>query len=298
MSLKNIIYIDYEKVYSLSSQLFEGLVQTATKSNELTFNESEALILKERTSESSGGDKNSLSTVINPHDYNYLRFEKELESKGLLLDVISDKVDISTLLTSRFVRIKASINLIDYSRLKHTTKNFNKIGFAINYVSKHDEMQTIECAIKSSNGAIKKKLNDTKSKLVDEIKEKSMHQQKDYFEYLSQILEYGYGDDVEITQRVGDLSATSFFIKDFFKIPLEMFIKRYSRKTLKEFTIVGMVTQVSREDQNTAGEPMPADNLRIAARNMSDALYDLESTFCTPLSDEIFIEPIALYTEI
>ncbi|MEM5589489.1 hypothetical protein AAHB58_16770 [Enterobacter hormaechei] len=46
MSLKNIVYIDYEKVYSLSSQLFEGIVQSAIEQQESTLSNVDALEVK------------------------------------------------------------------------------------------------------------------------------------------------------------------------------------------------------------------------------------------------------------
>lgn len=297
MSLKNIVYIDYDKVYSLSAQLFEGLVHSATQQNEISLDNSEAIEVKGQAKSTTEADRKSLSTVINPHDYHYLKFEKEIESQGQVLSINDDNVTIADLLNSRFVKIKAKINLIDYSRLKYTTKNFNRIGYAINYVSRNNELSEIDELIKSANGPNRKKLNDARASVIKEITEKSMIQQKEFLGYLSEIFDYAYGDDVEITQKVGSLSVTSFFFKDFFKIPLEMFIKRYSRKTIKEFTIVGTVTQVFRDaEQND--EDIEEGNMRIAARNMSDALYDVESTFCTPLPGEVFIEPIALYTEV
>ncbi|WP_313679048.1 DUF6414 family protein [Pantoea vagans] len=297
MSLKNIIYIDYDKVYSLSAQLFEGLVHSATQQNEISLDNAEAIEVKGQSKSTGEADKRSLSTVINPHDYHYLKFEKEIESQGQVLSIDTENINISDLLNSRFVKIKAKINLIDYSRLKYTTKNFNRIGYAINYVSHNNDLSNIDELIKSTNGPNRKKLNDARASILKEITEKSMIQQKEFLGYLSEIFDYGYGDDVEITQKVGALSATSFFIKDFFKIPLEMFIKRYSRKTIKEFTIVGTVTQVFREAEQE-DENNEKGNMRIAARTMSDALYDVESTFCTPLPGEIFIEPIALYTDV
>ncbi|YCI31053.1 hypothetical protein M1E08_09580 [Erwinia sp. PK3-005] len=297
MVLKNIIYIDYDKVYSLSAQLFEGLVHSATKQKEISLDNSEAIIVKGESKHSGEADRNSLSTVINPHDYHYLKFEKEIESQGQILSVNTDDITIEKLLASRFVKIKAKINLIDYSRLKFTTKNFNSIGYAINYVSHNNDLSALDELIKTASGPDRKKLVDTKAAIINAIKEKSMFDQKEFLGYLSEIFDYAYGDDVEITQKVGKLSVTSFFIKDFFKIPLEMFIKRYSRKTIKEFTIVGTVTQVYRQKEQEE-EDIEQGNMRIAAKNMTDALYDVESTFCTPLPGEVFIEPIALYTEV
>lgn len=297
MSLKNIIYIDYDKVYSLSAQLFEGLTFSAMQQNEISLENSEAISVKGENRSSNEGDRKSLSTIINPHDYHYLKFEKEIESRGQILNIDSDKIETNDLINSKFVKIKATINLIDYSRLKFTTKNFNRIGYAINYISRNNDLSNLDELIKTANGPNRKKLTDTRNGIIEEIKEKSMHHQKELFSYLSEVFDYAYGEDVEITQEIGKLSATSFFIKDFFKIPLEMFIKRYSRKTIKEFTIVGTVTQISRQ-KASEGEKIEPGNMRIAARNMSDALYDVEAAFCTPLPGEIFIEPIALYAEV
>lgn len=58
MSLKNIIYIDYEKVYSLSSQLFEGVVQSAVEEQASTLSNSDAVEVKTQTKSSNTSDTN------------------------------------------------------------------------------------------------------------------------------------------------------------------------------------------------------------------------------------------------
>lgn len=300
MSLKNIIYIDYEKVYSFSAQLFEGLVHTATEQQEITIQDSETILVKEKTAHGIEGERKSLSTILNPHDYHYLKFEKELTERNEIFEINDDSIDQKSLLGKSFVKIKAVINLIDYERLKYTTENFHEIGYAINFVHQYGDIQELDILINESQGPTRKKLQETKNEFIRSIKQKSLNEQKEFHGYLSYIFNHAYGDDVEITQKIGNLKVTSFFLKNFFKLPLDMFIKRYSRKTLKEFTIVGMVTQISR-DTVVLEEPKEEeekDSMRKAASNMNDALFDFESTFCEPSINEIFIEPIALYTEV
>lgn len=64
MQLKNIIYIDYEKVYSLSSQLFEGVIQSAMEHKESTLSNIDAVEIKTKSSSSKTSDtKKNINSV-------------------------------------------------------------------------------------------------------------------------------------------------------------------------------------------------------------------------------------------
>ncbi|HEF8891581.1 TPA: hypothetical protein SBP47_005257, partial [Klebsiella pneumoniae] len=103
MSLKNIVYIDYEKVYSLSSQLFEGIVQSAIEQQESTLSNVDALEVKTEKKSSSSSDTSKLSTVVNPHDYHYLKFEKELIRLDLLSSISSDDFSADKIQSGSFI---------------------------------------------------------------------------------------------------------------------------------------------------------------------------------------------------
>ena len=300
MSLKNIIYIDYEKVYSLSSQLFEGVVQSAVEEQASTLSNSDAVEVKTQTKSSNTSDTNKLSTVINPHDYHYLKFEKELFHRGLIKSISSGDFYPEEIESGQFVKIKCAIEINDYKKLKDTTKNFTDLGYAIHYVHKHDELENIDILIsdKTAEPNVKKDLKILRDNLLEQIKESAMKNKKAFFDNLSIVLNYAYGDELEISQKINDYKFTSFLIRGFLKLTPEMLVKLYSRKTTREFTIVGIVTQSGKDTINNTDSERAMIDIRSAAWNMNDALANIESTFCKPTENEFFIEPIALYSEI
>ena len=298
MPLKNIVYIDYEKIYSFSAQLFEGLIHSAIEKKEIEFEEVDAVILKEKEKSNTESDKKSLSVMLNPHDYNYIKFEKALYDTGRIFEIDDSEIDLQSLADKSFIKIKGKITLTDYESLKYTTKNFNSIGYAINYISKNDEILSLDEEMKDAQGPKIKNIKIAKEQILNQIKTSAMDNQKEFLKNLNYILDYAYGKEVEISQRLNNKIYTSLFIKDFFKIPIDMFIKRYSRKSTKEFIVVGLITQLPRDKDEETDNNENTNNMRKAILNMNDALHGIESSFCTPFDNEIFIEPIALYTEL
>lgn len=300
MSLKNIVYIDYEKVYSLSSQLFEGIVQSAVEQQESTLSNVDALEVQTQKKSSGTSDTNKLSTVVNPHDYHYLKFEKELFARNLIVSISAENFSIDKIKSGTFIKISCAIDINDYQKLKYTTKNFAELGSAIHFVHKHDDLENIEklLAEKSTTASEKKSLTDFKRAIMKEIEEVSGKSKINFFNNLSTVLNYAYGDELEISQQIEQYKFTSFLIRNFLKLSPDMLVKLYSRRTKTPFTVVGIITQsfVSpKEDDNNERDVV---DIRGAAWNMNDALANLESTFCIPTENEFFIEPIALYTEI
>lgn len=298
MSLKNIVYIDYEKVYSLSSQLFEGVIHSAIEHQETSLSNINAVKVTAEKKSSKTSDTSKLSTVINPHDYHYLKFERELFDRKLIQSIENGKFTPEDINTGSFIKIKASIQINDYEKLKYTTKNFTKLGYAINYVHKNDALEGIDLILNNPETSphIKKKMAAERSKIIKKIEDLGMKSKKDFFDNLSEVLNYAYGDEIEISQEVDDHKFTSFLTRNFLKLPPELIVKFYSRRTITEFNIVGIVTQSP--NQNKVFPERILGDIRSAAWNMNDSLADLESTFCVPGDKEFFIEPIALYTEI
>ncbi|MFP2165967.1 hypothetical protein ACLEYI_13500 [Enterobacter ludwigii] len=300
MALKNIVYIDYEKVYSLSSQLFEGIVQSAVEQQESTLSNVDAIEIQAEKKSSRTSDTSKLSTVVNPHDYHYLKFEKELFRLGLINSISLDDFSIDKVNSGSFIKINCPIEINDFKKLKDTSQNFTELGYAIHYVNKYNDIEQIDVLLSNKNltSNQKKELQDLKSKITQGIESDSGKQKKKFFDNLASVLSYAYGDELEISQKIEQYKFTSFLIRNFLKLSPDMLIKLYSRKTKTPFTIVGIITQSDQGRSNDNPTEIATDDIRKAAWNMNNALADLESTFCSPHKNEYFIEPIALYTEI
>ena len=73
-------------------------------------------------------------------------------------------------------------------------------------------------------------------------------------------------------------------------------IKKYARRTEKEFTIFGIVTQY----KNIRPENIKEDSnhLKVKLMNTISNFADMELNFTGKLENEIMIDPIAIYTEL
>lgn len=297
--LKNIVYLDYEKIYSLSSQLFEGLIVRSSEQHDLSFQELEA-VMDGKSLEKSNQEteRKRLENFLNPHDYHYLRFEKALVTEDRLFELSDDCLPIEELIKKSFVKIKGCITLTDHEKLRYTTSNYIDIAYALQFVTNNAVLLDLENDIKSANSSAKQKIKLRKEELIRQLKKNASTDNKEYYDKISYIMNYAYGDDVEITQSVGNHTFTSFFIKNFFKTPLDMFVRRYSRKSAIEFTIVGLITQFAREKDELSVPQNEFPEFRSAMMGLTHSTFDVESTFSAPFKDEIFIEPLAMYTEV
>ena len=86
--------------------------------------------------------------------------------------------------------------------------------------------------------------------------------------------------------------------RSFLREPEELVIRKYSRKTEVEFTLFGIITQHQREKIEELEEKKDYDSIKEALMNLVSHISNVEATFTGRLSNEIIIDPIALYTEL
>lgn len=92
--IKNFIYLDEPKLYSFSSQLFEGVTEYVLNNEYLENSEDD----KQKGTIASGRvianvirEASSSTTKKFLHDHSFNLFEKELISSGKMLDVAEDR---------------------------------------------------------------------------------------------------------------------------------------------------------------------------------------------------------------
>ena len=113
MSIKSFVYLDENKMYSLSSQLFEGITQyileedSNSKSEE---NSQKGQFISGRFMADMIMQKNTKSEMKYLHDFAYNLFEKELISRNLLIEVTKE-TNITDLKDYRYGKIP----FLDYS---------------------------------------------------------------------------------------------------------------------------------------------------------------------------------------
>ena len=166
MSIKSFVYLDENKMYSLSSQLFEGITQyileedSNSKSEE---NSQKGQFISGRFMADMIMQKNTKSEMKYLHDFAYNLFEKELISRNLLFEVTKE-TNITDLRDKGFVKIKGKVVFEDYAKILYTLEYFNTIGKAIGELTFQDTLKQL------------KTLTDTERKTNDREKKNKIHQ--------------------------------------------------------------------------------------------------------------------------
>ena len=139
MALRDFIYIDKNRMYSLYSQLFEGVVESLVKSVSYSSEEQKTeRKLEETIIDASVKVQN---VVLFDHIYNTL--EDKIASHLLVIDETTTKEDIKP---TSIIKVTGYVTIEDYEHLSYLMDNFNDIGLALANIQlrskKEDEKQS------------------------------------------------------------------------------------------------------------------------------------------------------------
>lgn len=319
--IRSFLYLDNYKMYSISSQLFEGLTEYV-----LTSNGNEDKVTE--TQKGPIGSGKVLADILQKsstqtekkflHDYSYNLFEAALIEKGKVLEV--DKYNIKSsfddLKEYSFVKVTGRVIFNDLDIIENTLGRFNEIGESIGYVIKKaeydKEIADVNIAIEKipdrNQKAKMKSFMKSKSDFKKLLKEEGLQLDEDYISHLCSILNYGYNQQFEVQIPLNDACMFSAQLdRDCLKDKEHCIIKKYSRETEKEFVLFGVLTQVEKEseresllkDRTLDWEDEEADgNLKESIMNIVTSIIGLEKTFSGKLDYEVIVDPIAMYIEL
>lgn len=316
-TIRSFLYIDNYKMYSISSQVFEGLTEYIVKNNASTTTDTES-------QKAPFGSGRILGSIVGNeigefekrflYDYSYNLFEQELINNNKVLEInaanISEK--ISEISDFSFVKIKGKIVFNDLKIIEETFSEFNSVGEALGYITEkanYDaEVREVDNQIKDikdrNQKAKARNLLNSRGKFTEYLKEKGLQLDANFLKHMSYILNYGYNQQFEVQVPINSESGMRLFSaqlnRDFLKDDEKRIIKKYSRVTEKEFTLFGIITQMGDSKQNIMQGLITdsAGNMKEAIMNIVYTLGNVEDTFTGKLDYEYVIDPIALYLEI
>ena len=308
--IKSFIYLDNDKMYSISSQLFEGLTEYILRDNKTTSTEDDQQkaqvfsgnLMREILQQEKGSSEKRFF-----HDYAYSLFEKELSNRNLLC-TIEDSGELGDMTDKQFVKVHGKAYFNDYRALKETFRQFNEIGSALGYIQCYGPMgevlkQIDEAAQQTSDRNQKAKINNKKN-AVDSIfknclREQGLNVNEKFAENLVRIYDFGYKDmfAVHIPYLVSNIVFASILNREFLKEKEDSLIAKYSRRTEIEFTIVGLLSQCGGEKALIDSDDSES-SMKQASLNFTSIISNLEDTFNGRLGNEYIIDPIAIYREI
>lgn len=311
--IKNFIYLDEEKMYSLSSQLFEGIT-------EYVLNESASENHDTESQKGPVGSGKVLADVIISsskatekkffHDYSFTLFEKYLLEQGRVLDLTKSSVSLDDLRMSitkfSFIKVKARVIFNDVNKITELFSEFNTIGEALAHIKAFERIGELKNEIDKLK--IQTKDRNEKSKLEAELKkltnlsklakESGLYQDQKFLDNLSLLTKYGFSDQFEITQNLDKAIFTSCLKREFLREKEEILVKKYSRKTEKEAVVLGMISQTFCVCESEPEEDVEYSNMKAAILNLVEHLTSIENSISGKLENEVVIDPIAVYFEV
>ena len=285
--IKNFIYLDEYKMYSLSSQIFEGIT-------EYLVNTSHSEKGEENTQKGELGSGRILADIIKKtnttqekkylHDYSYTIFEQHLLENERVVDInnIDTENFLDSIASKSFIKITGKVIFNDIGHMSKVMKDFNTLGESLLF---------------------SQSLNDpsiTTKNVKKLAKEQGLNVDKKFLDSLSYLLDFGFGNQLEVQLEYNDYLFSTNLKREYLRENENLLIKKYARKTEKEFTILGIITQYQNieTEENTQNIQNTQEHLKVALMEVVSEFTNLELTFTGKLKNEIMIDPIAIYTEL
>ncbi|WP_425056300.1 DUF6414 family protein [Pseudomonas abyssi] len=312
--IKNFIYLDEDKMYSLSSQIFEGITEYVLNENSSDNQESE-------TQKGPVGSGKVLADVIISsskatekkffHDYSFTLFENHLMEQGRVLDLTSSALSLEDIKASitdfSFIKIKSKSTFNDVNKITELFSEFNTIGEALAHMGTFERINELNAELALLKQQIpdrnKKSQLEAEHKKLTNIKvlakESGLYHDQKFLDSLGLLTKYGFSDQFEITQSFGGAFFTSCLKRDFLRESEDILVKKYSRKTEKEVVVFGMISQAfSGDELGLDAEGKDYSNMKAALLNLVDHLTNIENSISGKQENEVVIDPIAVYFEV
>lgn len=288
--IRNFIYLDAEKLRSLSSQLFEGVTEYVLNSES-----SEAEKRDQQKGPVASGQVladifrqgTSSAQLRFLEDHAYVLFETQLFSEDRVDDVKDDSAS-DVPVTKQFARITSKLTINDIKEVLRLVKNFNEFGEAMYRVA---NQTTIE---QSNRG---KGMSD--ADVRNAAKTAGMQINKKFADSVGTTLTFGYQDLLEAQMTVGQTLFSAPLKRQSLRESEQMLVQKFSRRSQCNFSLLGMVTQRgSAAPRQPATVAVDLANLKEGMRAMVDHMRDLEAEFTGPMANEIVVDPIAIYMSV
>ena len=172
-SIKSFIYLDDYKLYSLSSQMFQGFTEYIISGSTASIEEEErqkgVFVSGKMMSDILKKEKSSTEKKY-LHDYAFNLLESELTNKGILHTITStDTTD--TIQSKGIVKVTGRAVFNDYSSLQATMSRFNSIGESFGYFQLREQLKTIGDSVSNAMHSTKDRNQKNKKKNINTQKD-------------------------------------------------------------------------------------------------------------------------------
>ena len=324
--IRDFIYVDVERLYSLYSQVFEGvadqIVQSYMDASSTTDTQKGAL-LKGGSIEAQVAEASRRTESKFLHDHMYNLFEAKIQD-AILESPEIDPYNFREVLGQTFmIKVRGAAEIEDYNRLNLFLEKFNDIGEAIAYggvISEEvgEAISNLEDTVGQISDRNKRaKAKDRVGKHTDKrilarqrAKELGMHQDEQSLKNLNMFTDLfnREGFDVTIVPE-GDAENVAFrgaIDKRWLRMQPELLRSLYGGYVESKWTMVGQVTHLPGVQlpklgagQAIINEEDPNPSMRDPYRNVFRSARVFERMFFESKERvEVVICPLAIYREI
>ena len=308
-NIKSFIYLDDYKLYSLSSQIFQGFTEYVISGSSASLSEEESqkgmfasgkvmsdLLKTEKTST----EKKYL------HDYAFNLLEAELTDRELLYSIRPE--DTTNIIQSKgIIKVTGRAVFNDYSTLQSTLSRFNSIGESFGYFNYKEVVKELNDSTSNALETTKDRNQREKIKnikqhankvLISFLQENGLHIAEEDIKHMVNIMEYGFHGELEFRVLPDKLpfQFSAILNREYLRDSEIQFISKYSRQTEYDFTMIGIVTQSGKVTEPLAEHGL--NGIKDACLNLADKLRGMENVFLGRLDNECIIDPIAIYREL
>ncbi|MGW8202005.1 DUF6414 family protein [Sphingomonas bisphenolicum] len=287
--IRNFLYLDSQKLRSVSSQLFEGVADYVLHSKKERTEEAEQQkgpITSGRVLGDIFAKETSSSEMRFLEDHAYSIFEERVAGLDLVEDSVSS--GFSALSQKTFFKITDNLRINDVGATNQLLDKFNEIGEAFARISLMTGGDL--------SGGKQMSDNDIKKIAIG----LGMHMDPKLLKSMRSLISFGLSDVIEASFVTGGHLFTAPLKRDFLRETAEMILYKFSRVTQQKFSMLGIVTQ--RGGVLESSDPLPdvkdAEGVKMAMRTLSLHMRTVEQVFLGPLSNELVVDPIAIYTTV
>lgn len=316
--IRSFIYLDEYKMYSISSQIFEGLTEYVinhSKNSKQDLESQEGPIDSGRVLADIISRESSIEERKFLHDYSYNLFEEKLFEDKKVLEIETSNISkvLENLDNFEFIKVKGRLLFSDIKLISETINDFNRLGEALVYITNFQNLEQL----KQQYGDIlshAKKRNDkafTKqaAKKVDDLsaiaQKIGLNMDQGFLDRLKFVLSYGYKEQLEVKVYLSTDNGENYYLfsaplkRNYLKEEEHLIVSKFSRYSEREFVIFGMITQSkgSQADLPIKQGANPED-IKQAISKMVLGILNIEKQFVGKVENEILIDPIAVYREI
>jgi hypothetical protein len=316
--IRSFIYVDQYKLFSLSSQLQGGLVNSrllveralgskgATQKGPFTSGET---LTDENATEKRTEELWSL------HDYAYNQFETLLGEKNLITEISGPVTATDAVPLGGVLKVTGSALINDVKVTTDFMDQYNRFGEALNYVTNFNDQSAKLGPLKAA--LEKAQYKKEKERITAEIKKvmkaaRTLAMDQEFIDHVSYVLRQTMGDQLELQIRPGTdkahVSFTSILDRRYLRETDQSIVKKYSRRAQMNFTVLGIVTQrgpsedlAIDESENKEGEdnsPESETQMRDSMLELALRLANVEKAFTGTRPNEIVVDPIAVYRQL